>query len=512
MAVMRARQDRLRGITRLHTPTTAEPLIVLVVDELAALTGWVMDRTAKRRIESALGLLLSQGRAVGVVVVGAVQDPRKETLPMRDLFPTRIALRLAEAEQVALVLGPGARNRGAVCDRIPDSLPGVGYVQVDGDRRTAAGPLRPLRRHPGGPARPPRRPGARAGDEGGSGVSVLDVPLIDSVMARELALAQRVCIRPLLRRVLDRETGAEDVVALSCGSTRDSVCPPCAHKARVLRMQQCAEGWHRADEPAHSDHHGSDVDDVDPPRPETAGDGDLQEDGEVEAGRRVRSTRRRGDVPDLPRVPVEARTVGRVFVAPDGREYRPSMFVTVTLPSYGPVLPSGAPRDPDRYDYRRAALDALHFARLVDRLWQNLRRCAGYRVQYFAAVEPQRRLAAHLHAALRGAIPRATLRRVIGATYFQLWWPAFDRPVYVHRLPVWNGADYVDRDTGEILPTWDEAVDRPRRRPGGTSGACDAVRRPGRPARRRRRFGRGRSGRALPDQVPGEVDRGHVHR
>ncbi len=132
VAVMRRRQDRLRGVTRLHEPSTSEPLVVLVVDELAALTGWVTDRTAKKRIEAALGLLLSQGRAVGVVVVGAVQDPRKDVLPMRDLFPTRIALRLNEAEQVNLVLGPGARNRGAHADLIPDTLPGVGYVTVDG--------------------------------------------------------------------------------------------------------------------------------------------------------------------------------------------------------------------------------------------------------------------------------------------------------------------------------------------------------------------------------------------
>jgi S-DNA-T family DNA segregation ATPase FtsK/SpoIIIE len=64
--------------------------------------------------------------------VGAVQDPRKEVLTVRDLFPTRIALRLSEADQVNLVLGPGARNRGALCDQIPDTLPGVGYVAVDG--------------------------------------------------------------------------------------------------------------------------------------------------------------------------------------------------------------------------------------------------------------------------------------------------------------------------------------------------------------------------------------------
>ena len=132
VVVMRRRQAALRGVTRLHEPTAAEPLIVVVIDELASLTAYVQDRDAKKRISAALSLLLSQGRAVGVTVVGAVQDPRKEVLSVRDLFPTRIALRLSEAEQVGLVLGSGARDRGALCDRIPESLPGVGYVGIDG--------------------------------------------------------------------------------------------------------------------------------------------------------------------------------------------------------------------------------------------------------------------------------------------------------------------------------------------------------------------------------------------
>jgi len=132
VAVMRRRQSALRGVTRLHTPTATEPLILVVVDELASLTAYVTDRDAKKRIAAALSLLLSQGRAVGVTVVGAVQDPRKEILSVRDLFPTRIALRLSEADHVGLVLGQGARDRGARCDQIPESLPGVGYVGIDG--------------------------------------------------------------------------------------------------------------------------------------------------------------------------------------------------------------------------------------------------------------------------------------------------------------------------------------------------------------------------------------------
>jgi DNA segregation ATPase FtsK/SpoIIIE, S-DNA-T family len=131
VVVMQERQARLRGVTRLHQPSSAEPLIVILIDELAALA-YVNERDLRRRIENALGLLLSQGRAVGVSIVGAIQDPRKDVLPDRDLFPVRVALRLTESEQIHLVLGPGARDRGARCDQIPHSQPGVGFVQVDG--------------------------------------------------------------------------------------------------------------------------------------------------------------------------------------------------------------------------------------------------------------------------------------------------------------------------------------------------------------------------------------------
>ena len=57
-----------------------------------------------------------------------------EVLAFRNLFPTRVALQLDEPGQVDMVLGPGARDQGALCDKIPDSLRGVGYVRVDGVR------------------------------------------------------------------------------------------------------------------------------------------------------------------------------------------------------------------------------------------------------------------------------------------------------------------------------------------------------------------------------------------
>jgi hypothetical protein len=46
--------------------------------------------------------------------------------------------------------------------------------------------------------------------------------------------------------------------------------------------------------------------------------------------------------------------------------YRPSTFLTLTLDSYGRVNNDGAAVDLDRYDYRRAARDAIHFPALID--------------------------------------------------------------------------------------------------------------------------------------------------
>jgi S-DNA-T family DNA segregation ATPase FtsK/SpoIIIE len=129
--VMDDRAGRLRGVTRVHQPTVEEPLIVVVVDELASLSAYA-SREDRARINAALPRLISKGRAVGVSVVAALQDPRKETIPFRDLIPIRIALSLVEPDQTDLVLGKGARARGADCSRIPLKT-GIGWVWCDGE-------------------------------------------------------------------------------------------------------------------------------------------------------------------------------------------------------------------------------------------------------------------------------------------------------------------------------------------------------------------------------------------
>lgn len=120
------------GPVRVHTPTPAEPVILLVVDEVASITAYA-PTPIRTRVENALSLLLSQGRAAGVFVVLATQDPRKQTLAFRDLIPERVALRTAEPV-ADLILGPGMRERGALTEAIDRRLAGVGYLV---DERTA---------------------------------------------------------------------------------------------------------------------------------------------------------------------------------------------------------------------------------------------------------------------------------------------------------------------------------------------------------------------------------------
>jgi S-DNA-T family DNA segregation ATPase FtsK/SpoIIIE len=132
--VMQRRSQGLAGVTRKHQPTVEEPLILVVIDEIANLTAYLTDRKIKDRIAQALGLLLTQGRAVGVCVVAALQDPRREVLALRNLFPAKVGLRLDGPVEIDMVLGDGAREQGAQCDRISAALQGVGYVRIDGVR------------------------------------------------------------------------------------------------------------------------------------------------------------------------------------------------------------------------------------------------------------------------------------------------------------------------------------------------------------------------------------------
>ncbi|GAA2878473.1 replication initiator [Nonomuraea rubra] len=314
------------------------------------------------------------------------------------------------------------------------------------------------------------------------------MPMARDVLV-EVAKQHGVCIRPIPLKRLDVVTGKTEIIDVPCGATLDSKCPPCAKRNKQLRKAQCREGWHLDAEPAITPDEPNEEQrwlvefraDYQAQRDaaEKAGDDTTELDAIISgldeeinaagmrgnvlgrtAAKRSRSTRRRQDAPDLPKRKMTPTTLGRTFQGTDGKIYRPSLFVTLTLPSYGKVR-DGAPIDPDTYDYRRAARDALHFSKLVDRFVQNLRRVAGYDVQYFASVEPQKRLAPHLHMAIRGTLPRAEIKQIAAATYHQVWWPQADEVIFDgDHMPIWqDGTGYLNPATGEVLPTWDQALD-----------------------------------------------------
>src|SRR5579862_4715859 len=135
VAEMHDRAGQFGGRTRTFTVSEEFPFVVVLIDELAFLTAYQPDRDLRKRAEAAIATLTSQVRSVGVCVVGEIQDPRKDVISLRNLFPTRIALRLDESDQVDMVLGDGARDRGALADEIspiPATGAGVGYVRLEG--------------------------------------------------------------------------------------------------------------------------------------------------------------------------------------------------------------------------------------------------------------------------------------------------------------------------------------------------------------------------------------------
>jgi hypothetical protein len=63
---------------------------------------------------------------------------------------------------------------------------------------------------------------------------------------------------------------------------------------------------------------------------------------------------------------------------------------------------------------------------------------------------------------MRGTVARAEIRRVLAATYHQVWWPDTSTVKYDgDQLPVWDEhtGNYLDPATGEVLTAWDQALD-----------------------------------------------------
>ena len=320
----------------------------------------------------------------------------------------------------------------------------------------------------------------------------LAMPLARDVV-RELAVTHGGCVRPVQLRRTDLHTGQVEQVLVPCGHTLATVCPSCAERAKTLRAAQCREGWHLDHEPiAQAD----EPDDEQRMWVETARRGP----GRPRPGRRGRAGHRRagradrrpgrGDHPlrgarqghcppsrpavtgppgaartprTCPGARSTPRTVGKTYTAPDGKTFRPSMFLTLTCPSYGRVgerrhpgrpgrlrLPAGRP---GRAALRRAVRPVHPEPAPLPRL----RRPVLRRRRTPAApgpARPHRDPRHHLpHRAAPG--PRRHLPPGLVATH------RHRSSTTTASLPVWHEAsgNYLDPATGEVLPTWDQALD-----------------------------------------------------
>jgi S-DNA-T family DNA segregation ATPase FtsK/SpoIIIE len=133
VAAMDTRKAEFAGRVRSVPISADHPLEILEFDEIGALTKYT-DRKTREAITERVALLTTQGRALGFTVRGYVQEPTKDTVPVRDLFPRRICLRVAAKSHIGMVLGDGAYERGAWANRIGESEAGVGYVFGEGVR------------------------------------------------------------------------------------------------------------------------------------------------------------------------------------------------------------------------------------------------------------------------------------------------------------------------------------------------------------------------------------------
>lgn len=131
-AVVQQRQNEMRGRSRNFVPTPGDPMHVLLIDELAVMTAYGSPDFVKEA-GKLLRMLLTQARAFGVIIIGFVQDPRKEIVSDRGLFTQTVALRLRSSTETSMVLGDGMSAQ-APAHKLSATNQGIAYVVTESGR------------------------------------------------------------------------------------------------------------------------------------------------------------------------------------------------------------------------------------------------------------------------------------------------------------------------------------------------------------------------------------------
>jgi len=110
------------------------PVHVLIVDELAFYTR-LSNTKMRQDIVEALRLLVSMGRAAGIIVCAATQKPDHGTVPteLRDLFGFRLALRSTTPQASDTILGQGWASAGYNAATVSGKQRGVGFLLAEGE-------------------------------------------------------------------------------------------------------------------------------------------------------------------------------------------------------------------------------------------------------------------------------------------------------------------------------------------------------------------------------------------
>lgn len=127
---MQLRGSQMLGKARKLQPRPGWPLRILIIDEIATILREGLGEI-RGQMKADLEEILRQGRKFGYMVVGAVQNPLKDQVQVRDLFTYFTMFKAANRTAVDLIFGTGAWENGTKAPEIPRHLPGVCYTGND---------------------------------------------------------------------------------------------------------------------------------------------------------------------------------------------------------------------------------------------------------------------------------------------------------------------------------------------------------------------------------------------
>lgn len=126
---MERKQKRMQRAKLRKAPVSPEyPVDWLILDELGFLMAYRPDYA--HGITEMTSVIASLGRTTHDVVEGLVQEPAKDVVPVRELLPHRLCLRVTSDSHPDMVLGDGMRAKGALADQIDpgEQTAGIGYA------------------------------------------------------------------------------------------------------------------------------------------------------------------------------------------------------------------------------------------------------------------------------------------------------------------------------------------------------------------------------------------------